>query len=99
MIFLIVDGAKKLRWKRADARQEVHMLCSRTIKETLRVMPEGYLCREQPGDLKYMVCFSSPKVRALGNSEGCDVAVCWHYHTGVGRLLAYQGMAAVSRRM
>jgi hypothetical protein len=64
MVFLIVDGAKKLRWKRAEARQEMHLLCSRTIKETLRVMTEGYLCREQPGDLKYMVCFSNPKVRA-----------------------------------
>jgi hypothetical protein len=57
-----------LRWKRADARQEVHMLCSRTIKETLRVMPEGYLCREQPGDLKYMVAFASPKVGGRGSA-------------------------------
>lgn len=74
MIFLIVDGAKKLRWKRAEARQEVHMLCSRTIKETLRVMPEGYLCREQPGDLKYMVCFSSPKVRGWANDVAHMIA-------------------------
>jgi hypothetical protein len=60
MVFCSVDGVKKLRWRRAEAQQEVHQLCSRAIKETLRAMPEGYLCREQPGDLKYMVAFASP---------------------------------------
>ncbi len=65
MVFCGVDGAGMLRWKRADARQEVHQCCSHAIRETLRVMPEGYLCREQPGDLKYMVAFSSAKVRAF----------------------------------
>jgi hypothetical protein len=61
-VFCSIDGAKKLRWRRAEARQEVHQLCSRCIRETLRSMPEGYLSGEQPGDLKYMVAFASPEV-------------------------------------
>ena len=46
-------------------RQEVHQLLSRCIRETLRVIRGGYLCREQPGDLKYMVVFGSPQVGRL----------------------------------
>jgi hypothetical protein len=61
-VFCSIDGARRLRWRRAEARQEVHQLCSRAIKETLRAMPEGYLSGEQPGDLKYMVAFASPEV-------------------------------------
>jgi hypothetical protein len=61
-VFCSIDGARKLRWKRADARQEVHSLCSRAIRACLRAMPEGYISGEQPGELKYMVAFARPEV-------------------------------------
>jgi hypothetical protein len=64
VVFCGVESAGKLRWRRAEARQEVHQLCSRAMRETLRVMPDGYLCREQPGELRYIVAFASPQVGA-----------------------------------
>ena len=47
----------------------VHSVIAQCIHNTLRQIPGGYLCRLQDGDLKYMVCFASAKVRAGGQSR------------------------------
>lgn len=58
MVFCIVEGGKYYAaTKSRNNARLVHIICSACIRETLRHVKGGYLCREQDGDLKYMVVF------------------------------------------
>ena len=68
MAFCIVENGKSYmaRSRGRDARR-VHEIIVACIRAVLRVVPGGYLCRQQDGDLKYMVAFSSPRVSDDGD--------------------------------
>jgi hypothetical protein len=64
MVFVMVEGGKAFaRRKRSDSAI-VHNLISQTLVETLAYFPvekgQGYLCREQDGEFKYMIAFECP---------------------------------------
>jgi hypothetical protein len=58
MVFAAVEGARSLlRWRRgADAREALRLL-RLVLRSVLAAAPGGYLCREQEGDLRYMLAF------------------------------------------
>lgn len=62
MVFAMVDGGKQFAvLHRKDARQ-VHKVIAACIQNTLRRTEQGYLCRMQDGEMKYMVAFHNPSV-------------------------------------
>jgi hypothetical protein len=59
-VFAAVEGAKSLlRWRRAAEAAAVAPLLRRVMAAALDAVPGGYLCREQEGELKYMLAFPS----------------------------------------
>jgi hypothetical protein len=60
VVFASVEGAKGLlRWRRGGESHSVAHLLRLTMLAALDAVPGGYLCREQEGELKYMLAFSS----------------------------------------
>ena len=49
LVFACVDGAKNFIKRRRSFADEVHQLLSTLMREALRHVPGGYLCREQEG--------------------------------------------------
>ncbi len=73
MAFAIVDGGKTFAARHRRDVRRVNDVCAACIRSCLRVVPGGYLCRLQDGDLKYMVAFASPEVRGTGMATPwCD---------------------------
>jgi hypothetical protein len=65
VVFASVEGAKSLlRWRRGTDNHVVSRLLRRVMLAALDAVPGSYLCREQEGDLKYMLAFPSAS-RAL----------------------------------
>jgi hypothetical protein len=62
MVFTIADGSKGLARRLPREVGETSILLRELMMDALRHVPGGYFCREQPGDLKYMVVFATPKV-------------------------------------
>ncbi|KAI8476209.1 MAG: hypothetical protein J3K34DRAFT_271511 [Monoraphidium minutum] len=60
MVFAAVEGAKALSRARRDPElRALALLLRSTLRAALECVPGGYLCREQEGDLKYMLAFDS----------------------------------------
>lgn len=60
MVFAAVEGARgMMRWRRAAETRTVARLLRRVLLAALDAVPGGYLCREQEGELKYMLAFPS----------------------------------------
>eukprot|EP00775_Hariotina_reticulata_P005596 gene5596-5834_t len=57
MVFAAVDGGINLVRKKKQVAKVVHMSVTRLMQATLLALPDGYLCREQDGVLKYMLAF------------------------------------------
>ena len=64
MVFASVEGARQLARRHRVLACATHRILSETLRAILRDQDSpatGYLCREQEGDLKYMIVFSSPR--------------------------------------
>eukprot|EP00775_Hariotina_reticulata_P005600 gene5600-5838_t len=57
MVFAAVDGGVNLVRKREQVAKVVHRVVTRLMQAVLLALPDGYLCREQDGVLKYMLAF------------------------------------------
>eukprot|EP00775_Hariotina_reticulata_P005277 gene5277-5512_t len=60
MVFAAVHGGKSLVRKKEQAAHVVHNTLQRIMQAVLLALPDGYLCREQEGELKYMLAFQEP---------------------------------------
>lgn len=66
MAFLQVDGGASLARRKPEVARVVHNVLCRLLHVLLMALPEqmgpqdGYMCREMPGELKYMVAFREP---------------------------------------
>eukprot|EP00775_Hariotina_reticulata_P011161 gene11161-11311_t len=60
MVFAAVDGGRALVNGKPDTATFVDGVLSRIMQALLLVMPDGYLCRQQPGALRYMLAFKDP---------------------------------------
>ena len=64
MVFVVVEEGKAFARRRRADSAVVHNLISQTLVETLAYFPvtkgQGYLCREQDGEFKYMIAFETP---------------------------------------
>lgn len=59
MVFVMVEGAKAYARRKRSEAARVHALLHGALTDTLAHFADGYLCREQDGDFKYMVAFMS----------------------------------------
>lgn len=50
------------RKRGSDILRLLHVSISEVLRAALRRVPGGYLCREQEGDLKYMLAFVDEQV-------------------------------------
>lgn len=65
-VFCGVDAAARaalLSGVPSAAVQKTHRLLRECVLQTLRAFPGGYLCRDQEGELRFLLAFSSPQVR------------------------------------
>lgn len=62
MAFCAVEGAKALAARSRRDAKAVHDVCLGCVRNTLRYVRGGYLCRAQPGELKYLVAFADAEV-------------------------------------
>eukprot|EP00775_Hariotina_reticulata_P004431 gene4431-4686_t len=60
MVFAAVEGGKDLVRRKEHVAQHVHCALRWMMQVLLLALPDGYLCREQEGVLKYMLAFRSP---------------------------------------
>lgn len=65
IVFCSVDGAARaaLRAGAPAAAQTVHCLLRDCVLQTLRAFLGGYLCRDQEGELRFLLAFNTPQVR------------------------------------
>lgn len=62
MVFCAAEAGRQFCMLHRRQARLVHKEILACIRNTLRFMPTGYLCRAQEGELKYMVVFSNPQV-------------------------------------
>ncbi len=86
LVFTSVEGAKMFASRRRHLAKEVHAHLSPLLLEAARHVGGGYLCRMQPGDLKYMAAFATP----LAALEWCGTAT-GGIHDGWGGTTAGRG--------
>eukprot|EP00877_Chromochloris_zofingiensis_P010007 jgi/Chrzof1/525/Cz01g19010.t1 len=60
MVFTSVEGVKGFRRRTHQRMWGIHVPLSSLMKAALKYTPGGYWCRQQEGDLQYMVVFSTP---------------------------------------
>ena len=65
MVFVLVEGGKAFAAKSRGEAEQMHLEIVALMKSLLRVVPGGYFVRQQDGDLKYLVAFSSSEASFL----------------------------------
>eukprot|EP00775_Hariotina_reticulata_P013223 gene13223-13354_t len=60
IVFAAVQGGKQLVQRKERAAAVVHQALSKVMQVVLLALPDGYLCREQEGALKYLLAFKEP---------------------------------------
>lgn len=65
IVFCALDGSDRaaLRGRSTSVFRAVHALLRDCVLRSLRAFPGSYLCRDQEGDLRFMLAFASPQVR------------------------------------